>query len=211
VSAGAASPTPAEQAPPAAALERLAAELRKGGSPLADHVRPADDAPALGLLAAAGPRAAEAPGEYALLVEAVREGYLLHYGRPRLLADIDGDLALLAGDHLYARGLERLAARGDLPAVRELADLISLSASLHSDQGFEADAEGRAAAALWLASAVAVGAGESPEHERAKQALRDGTADAAQLLWSRAAGTANGSGMGDSLARAAEAIGFRED
>ena len=34
---------------------------------------------ALGGLAAAGERTAAAPGEYALVVEAVREGYLLHY------------------------------------------------------------------------------------------------------------------------------------
>ena len=43
-------------------------------------VRPrSDEEPALGALAAAGPRAAEAPDEYMLLVEAIREGYLLHY------------------------------------------------------------------------------------------------------------------------------------
>ena len=43
----------------------------------------------------------------------------------------DADLALLAGDYLYALGLERLAALGDLEAVRELSDLISLSAQLN--------------------------------------------------------------------------------
>ena len=42
------------------------------------------------------------------MVEAVREGYLLHYGEPRLLVGADADLALLAGDYLYALGLERL-------------------------------------------------------------------------------------------------------
>ena len=47
------------------------------------------------------------------MVEAVREGYLLHYGEPRLLAGHDADLALLAGDYLYALGLDRLAALGD--------------------------------------------------------------------------------------------------
>ena len=62
------------------------------------------------------------------MVEAVREGYLLHYGEPRMLAGHDPDLALLAGDYLYALGLERLAALGDPEAVRELSDLISLCA-----------------------------------------------------------------------------------
>lgn len=198
----------AEPASPESALQRVAEELRREGSPLADCVRGGDDPPALGLLAAAGPRASEAPAEYALLVEAVREGYLLHYGRPRVLAGLDDDLALLAGDHLYARGLERLAARGDLAAVRELADLISLSARLHADRGFGADGEGFPAAAMWLASAVAVGAGTDPAHERAKQALRHGSDDAAALLAEQAAKAANRSGMRDALGRAAESIGF---
>ena len=79
-------------------------------------VEPAEP-PVFGLAAAAGARAAAAPGEYALVVEAVREGYLLHYGEPRLLAGHDADLALLAGDYLYALGIERLAALGDSDAV----------------------------------------------------------------------------------------------
>ena len=81
---------------------------------IAPHVREPSAEPALGRLAAAGPRAAAAPGEYALLVEAIREGYLLHYGEPRLLDGADPDLVLLAGDYLYALGLERLAALGDV-------------------------------------------------------------------------------------------------
>jgi hypothetical protein len=210
MSAGPQQAASAERASAEAALQRLAEELRREGAPLAEHVRPAGGPPALGLLAAAGPRARDAPADYALLVEAVREGYLLHYGRPRVLAGLDDDLALLAGDHLYARGLERLAARGDLAAVRELADLISLSARLHANRGFGRDGETRAAAAMWLASAVAVGAGSDPEHERAKEALRRGADAAAALLAERAAETANRSGMGDALARAAESIGFRQ-
>ena len=95
-------------------------------------MRESDDATALGALAAAGPRAAEAPETYELLFEAIREGYLLHYGEPRLLDGAEPDLKLLAGDYLYALGLERLAARGDLEAIRELGDLISLSAQLHA-------------------------------------------------------------------------------
>ena len=70
-----------------------------------------------------------------VLVEAIREGYLLHYEQPRLIDGADGDLRLLAGDYLYALGLEKLADRGDLDAVRELADLISLSAQVHAENG----------------------------------------------------------------------------
>ncbi len=49
---------------------------------------------------------ADAVGEpFALAVEAIREGYLLHYGTSRLLAvGDDPDLALLAGDRLTPSG-----------------------------------------------------------------------------------------------------------
>lgn len=64
----------------------------------------------------------------AFVLEAVYEGYLLHYETPRAFKGMDPDLRLLAGDSLYALGLERLAAGGDIDAVRELSDLISLCA-----------------------------------------------------------------------------------
>jgi hypothetical protein len=66
--------------------------------------------------------------ERAFVLEAVYEGYLLHYETPRAFKGMDADLRLLAGDSLYALGLERLAASGDIEAVRELSDLISLCA-----------------------------------------------------------------------------------
>jgi hypothetical protein len=83
----------------------------------------------------------------AFVLEAVYEGYLLHYGEPRAFTDMDEDLRLLAGDSLYALGLERLAEAGDLEAVAVLSDLISDSARAH--------AEGRPqlAEARWEASA----------------------------------------------------------
>ena len=65
-------------------------------------------------------------GDYAFVLEAVYEGFLLHYGEPRVFAGMDDDLRLLAGDSLYALGLERLAQAGDVAAVAELGDLISL-------------------------------------------------------------------------------------
>ena len=63
-----------------------------------------------------------------LVLAAVREGHLLHLGRPEVVTRADDDLALLAGDRLYALGLELLAARGDLEAVAVLADLITACA-----------------------------------------------------------------------------------
>lgn len=123
---------------PSAVLEVLAAQLREEDTPISPHVVDPSAEPTFGLLAAAGPRAASAPAEYAFVVEAVREGYLLHYGEPRLLAGHDSDLALLAGDYLYALGIERLAALGDTEAVHRLADLISTCAQLHTE-GREAE------------------------------------------------------------------------
>src|SRR5215217_526554 len=94
-------------------LSALATFLREERTPISPHVVDTDERPVFGLLTALGPRAAAAPGEYALVVETVREGYLLHYGEPRLLRGHDADLALLAGDYLYALGIERLARLGD--------------------------------------------------------------------------------------------------
>jgi hypothetical protein len=70
--------------------------------------------------------------ERAFVLEAVYEGYLLHYETPRAFEGMDADLRLLAGDSLYALGLERLSASGDIDAVRELSDLISLCAFVHA-------------------------------------------------------------------------------
>ncbi|MFN8163112.1 MAG: hypothetical protein U0R26_04635 [Solirubrobacterales bacterium] len=118
---------------PGEALRALAAQLREEQTPISPHVVEPVAAAELGAIAASGPAAAAAPGEYALVVEAVREGYLLHYGESRLLAEHDDDLALLAGDYLYALGLHRLAALGDVSAVAVLSDLISRCAQLHAE------------------------------------------------------------------------------
>ena len=134
-------------AEPSQALRALADQLRSEDTPIADHVIDAPAAPDLGMIAAAGPRAAAAPGEYALVVESVREGYLLHYGEPRLLAGHDADLALLAGDYLYALGLDRLAGLGDTEAVAVLAELIARCAQLHAE-GRDGEVE-----ALWAEAA----------------------------------------------------------
>jgi hypothetical protein len=117
-------------------------------------------------VAAAGARAAGREDDYALLVEAIREGYLLHYASGRVVRPQDPDLSLLAGDRLYALGLARLAELGDLDAVAELADVISLAAQAHA----EGDAE--RAAAVWEAGVRVVGDGPGPDHESAKAAWR---------------------------------------
>ena len=159
-------------------LDRLSATVRDRGGLLADAVEDAaDGAPTPhGDIAAAGPRAAADPARYALLVEAIREGYLLHYGAGRVVSSDDADLALLAGDQLYAIGLAELAELGDLDAVGELADVISLTAAAQAvaDEGL--------AEAVWEAGAVAVGWGTTPDHRAAKALARAGDSGAAEAL-----------------------------
>lgn len=127
------------------ALQALADQLRSEETPISPHVVDPAEPAELGELAGGG--------KYALVVEAVREGYLLHYGQSRLLAGHDPDLALLAGDYLYALGLDRLATLGDDPAVAILADLISECARLHAEE----DVQG--IPALWRTAAEEIAAG----------------------------------------------------
>jgi hypothetical protein len=180
----------------------IAAELRAEDTVISDHVTEPTATPILGPFVASGPRCVRAPAEYAQVIESIREGYLLHYGAPRVLAGLDEDLALLAGDHLYALGLERLAGLGDLDAVRELADLISLCSQIGDAGGSD---DGRADAA-WLAAVTAVAAGGGPEHDAAKASLRRADPGAPSLLRAAAGARAAATGLGPALAEVAEAI-----
>jgi len=189
---------------PEEALTLLGDQLRVEDSVISPHVQITGDVPALGLLAAASPRASGARSDYAVLVEAIREGYLLHYGEPRVVVGAEPDLALLAGDYLYALGLRRLSVLGDLEAVRELSDLISLSAQIHAD-GQPADGQ---ADALWLAAVVAVAAGPSDPHEQAKAALRSEHPNATAALLADAQSGATRVGLPDLLGRTADSIGL---
>jgi len=153
------------------------AVLRDEGGLLAAALAPAPASDgALGDAVAAGPRAAGREADLAFVFEAIREGELLHYGASRLFADPEPDLALLAGDRLYALGLARLATLGDLDAVGELSDVISLCA--------QAQAEGRPelSDAIWQGGVAAVGWGATPALRSAKTAARKGDPAAAGAL-----------------------------
>jgi hypothetical protein len=100
---------------------------------------------------------------YALGLETIYEAYLMHYGRPRLFAPEDHDAALLLGDYLYAHGLVRIASHGDVAAVVDLAELVSLCAHL---RGESAAGDG----ALWAATAALLGAADLGA---ARTSLRD--------------------------------------
>jgi hypothetical protein len=91
-----------------------------------------------------------AQSRFALGLETIYEGYLVHYGRPRLYEPDDGDAALVLGDYLYAQGLARIASLGDVDAVGDLAELISLCAQA---RGNERPGDGQA----WAATAALLG------------------------------------------------------
>ncbi len=163
----------------------LAQALRDQGGALAQALDPSagQHAGELGppQLAAEGPRIAGAPQQYELLLEMILEGSLLHYGTGRVVRTDDRDLALLLGDQLYALGLSRLAALGDLQAVAELADVISLVAQAHAARNQPL------VEAIWEAGAVAIGWGPSRSHEAAKGLARAGDPDAVAALRAAAA------------------------
>jgi hypothetical protein len=99
-----------------------------------------------------------APDRHAIGLETIYEGYLAHYGRSRLFAQADRDTALLLGDYLYAHGLVHIAASGDVKAVADLAELISLCAQLRAD-GLTGDG------LAWAATSSSLGDGGSAEPE----------------------------------------------
>ena len=152
-----------------AVLERLAELLRAQDGLLAaatvDAARDQDSRLGERVAAKAPPQAAS---EYALLVEAIREGYLQHYGEGRVVRTEDQELALLAGDALYALGLARLAELGDLHAVAELADVISLCAQLQAE-GREELCE-----TVWQAASGVLTSAPDARHSAFKASLRSG-------------------------------------
>ena len=172
------------------AVTRLRAAIRAGAGPLADAVSAAPATYAMGeggldpvALAASGPHAAQHRDDVELAVSAILEGCLLHYGQPRALQIGDPDLALLAGDRLYALGLARLASIGDLGAIAQLADIIALSAQAHVAR------DEALALAAWHAGAAAIGWGENAPTAAAKARAREGDPGAAEALHAAASQT----------------------
>ena len=178
-------PTPSLTA--RSSLQRLRELLLDESGLMASLVGSASDRaapPGPAQLAASGPRAEGSREDYELLIEAIYEGYLLHYAKPRIALTSDQDLGLLAGDRLYALGLARLIALGDLVAVAELADTISLSA-LAQGAG-----EPELADAVWAAGARAIGWGSSESHRRAKDLVLTGSSKAIEAMRTSAASLA---------------------
>jgi hypothetical protein len=132
---------------------------------------------------------------FAHALETIYEGYLVHYGRPRLFASGDANTRLLLGDYLYAHGLVHLAATGSVDAVSDMAELISLCAHLQAEQS---SGDG----AAWAATAALLGRGELTS---ARAALRDDD-DASDLL-EVAEGAAGADAVARALAAHSELVG----
>jgi hypothetical protein len=111
-------------------LDRLADALRAEGGLLAETVGDPGSAS----------HDARVDPERTFAIEAIREGHLLHGPGGRVVRTDDPDLALLAGDRLYALGLAELAAAGDLEAVRAMAEAIAGAATARG-AGDDAEAE----------------------------------------------------------------------
>jgi hypothetical protein len=105
---------------------------------------------------------------YALGLETIYEGYLLHYGRPRLFDPGDRDTAVLLGDYLYAHGLVRIATLGEVGTVGDLSELISLCAQARADRSRTTVADG----AAWAATAAGLGV-DGRRLAEARTALRE--------------------------------------
>jgi hypothetical protein len=130
--------------------ETIAAEASEESSLWATALRPnAQREPRAVFSALCEPR-------FALGVETIYEGYLCHYGEPRMFGPRDDETRLLLGDYLYAHGLVRIAATGSVRAVQELAELISHCAALRAE-GEDGDG------AAWLATAVSLGSAPADE------------------------------------------------
>lgn len=182
-------------------LVLLADALREeGGLPpevVRDPAAGADDA--VGRAVSAGPRAAVVGPALALAAEATREAELLHHAPElaRVVVTDDRDLALLAGDRLYALGLERLADGGWTDEVAILADIVALVARLHADPAWAIgpavagvaaggtgapDEAAARTAVLWSAATTALGRGADSPAAALLRGVRRGSLPAPTAL-----------------------------
>ncbi len=94
-------------------------------------------------------------GAYVEAIELIYEGYLMHYrtGRLAVVDANDRETALLAGDVFYARGLDIVAARGDMASVALLTRLMAACSCLRT-QGAPFSADD----ALWAYTMAALAA-----------------------------------------------------
>jgi hypothetical protein len=150
-----------QTAPEARGLwDTIASEAERESPLWGAALRPGDEREAVAVFSPLG------VPKLGLGLETIYEGYLLHYGRPRLFAPADRDAAVLLGDYLYAHGLVRVARFGRVAVVSDLAELISLCAQLRAERS---PGDG----AAWAATVALIGSGDE-RLETARAALREG-------------------------------------
>ena len=150
-------------AAPGGIWETIAAEAA-GESPLwAGVLRPVEEREPVAVFSPL------APERFALGLETIYEGYLMHYGRPRLFAAADRDTRVLLGDYLYAHGLVRVAEHREVGVVADLAELLSLCAQVRAEAAPDSAEED---GALWAATLARLGSGDSALSD-ARAALRE--------------------------------------
>jgi hypothetical protein len=134
------------------ALAEIHAELKQDDRLLAEALLTRPEA------SAAGPTdelQSEIDPQLRVGVEAIREGHLLHWATGRVLNTPDLDLALLAGDRLYALGLERVAATGSRSEIASLSRLIKDSATAMAGSNVALAEE------LWISTCASIGEAKS--------------------------------------------------
>ena len=134
--------------------ETIAVEAERESALWATALRPAGEREEVPVFS---PLGAE---RFALGIESIYEGYLLHYGRPRLFAPADRDGAILLGDYLYAHGLVRVTDVGEVNAVERLAELLSLCAHLRAEGRGSEDGE------AWATTVSSLGDGAADDETR---------------------------------------------
>lgn len=151
-------------------IVEMRAEIAAGSPLLKDRLRPTgSEVPALGfsdLFTTACKGGAVPPGDdgsgideisgavhYCFALEYIFEGYLLHYGQSRLLSPGSRDFNLLAGDYMYAQGLDRIARLEDPACIKMFADLVSLCSYVSCEE-----LEPVVALRAWAATALCLAA-----------------------------------------------------
>jgi hypothetical protein len=138
----------------AAIWETIAVEAERESALWAAALRPPDEREEVPVFSPLG------DGRFALGIESIYEGYLLHYGRPRLFSPTDRDGAILLGDYLYAHGLVRITDVGEVNAVERLAELLSLCAHLRAEGRGSEDGE------AWASTVSSLGDGTADDEAR---------------------------------------------
>ena len=153
------------------------------------------------------------PGEYALVVEAVREGYLLHYGeRPGRASAPTRTSPCSPATTSTRSGSSASPRSATWTAVRELSDLISLAAQIHDRSRAPEPRDARIGGALARQRDGDRGRGRRRPTSRRRPTLRARRPGRGRRLRAAARSAAAAGGLdGAAWTSAADAIDFRPD